>query len=491
MCLAVHLQNLLFFSMRRAIINSNETESEVTEQMKFYGRTREKQILHRLFQREGCFAALVYGRRRVGKSELIKQCLRETEAKSVYFECKQTTEQNNVESLSELVSYALGFPRLAFDNIEEVLDFLFKQSCDTNIIVVLDEYPYLRDAVKGLDSILQRLIDQYRDNAQLKLVLCGSFVDVMKSLLLTQNPLYGRVDLTIDLKPMDYFDSALFYPQFSDEDKVRLYSVFGGIPYFNRLIDPTLTVKENIIELIASPGARLENEVSMYLRSEIAKLSNANEVFEALARGFSKYSDLLSQSHVSSSPTLADVLDRLMRMEVVKKEIPINDENNKRRAGYYITDNLSLFYYRYVFRYASQMNVMDPNVFYDRYIAKDFEEHHVPHAFETICKQYLIRENRAGKLPEVFDKIGKYYYDDPATRTNGEFDIVTQDTKGYIFYEAKFRKEPLSRSMVEQEIAQVRATGLACYKYGFISRSGFDFKPDENMIFISLHQLYA
>ncbi len=458
--------------------------------MKFYGRVNEKAKLHKLFKRENCVLSLVYGRRRIGKSELIKQCLRETEMKSLYFECKQTTEMNNVDSLSMLVAELFDFPRLAFQSMEELLEFLFQKSKDMELILVLDEYPYLRETIKGLDSILQNLIDQYREEASLKLILCGSFVDVMKSLLLNQNPLYGRVDLTIDLKPMDYYESAYFYPNFSDEDKVRLYSVFGGIPYFNRLIDPQCTVKENIIELIASPGARLENEVSMYLRSEISKMGNVNEVFEALAKGFSKFSDLLSQSHVSSSPTLADVLERLIRMEVVEKETPINDEKNKRKARYTIVDNLSLFYYRYIFRYASQMNVMDSNTFYQRYIEKDFEEIFVPHAFEGIAKQYLIRQNRAGLLPEIFDKIGKYAYDDPIRRMNGEFDIVTQDAKGYVFYEVKFCKEPIRRSMIDEEIRQVKACGLQCYKYGFISRSGFADEPSDEMIFISLDELY-
>ena len=158
----------------------------------------------------------------------------------------------------------------------------------------------------------------------------------MKELLAKHNPIYGRVDLTIDLKPMDYYESALFYKEFSNEDKVRLYSVFGGIPYYNRLIDASKSVKENIIQLIASPGARLENEVSMYLNSEISKITNANEVFEALAKGFSRYKDILDQSNVSSGPTLVDVLDKLIKMDVVKKEVPINDEKNKKKAGYYI-----------------------------------------------------------------------------------------------------------------------------------------------------------
>lgn len=118
-----------------------------------------------------------------------------------------------------------------------------------------------------------------------------------------------------------------------------IYSVFGGIPYYNRLVDDSKSVKENIINLIASPGDRLENEVSMYLNAELSKIINANEVFEALSRGFSKDSDILSQSHVSSGPTLADVLDKLIRMEVVDKTSPINDSGNKKKMAYHICDN--------------------------------------------------------------------------------------------------------------------------------------------------------
>lgn len=229
----------------------------------------------------------------------------------------------------------------------------------------------------------------------------------------------------------------------------------------------------------------------MYLRSEISKINNANEVFDSLAKGFSRYSDLLSQSHVSSGPTLVDVLDKLTRMEIVKREAPINDEHNKRKAGYYITDNLSLFFYRYVFRYSSQMNVLDSDVFFDRYIAEDFESHYVPHVFESICRQYLIRRNRRGGFEVPFDRIGKYYYDDPRTRTNGEFDVVTEDPNGYVFYEVKFRKAPVTQKMVDDEIAQVEATGLKCYRYGFFSRGGVTAAPSDDTFFISLHQMYS
>ncbi len=252
----------------------------------FYGRETERKKLCTMFRSDGQMISLIYGRRRIGKSELIKQVLKETDIKSIYYECKQTTEQNNVESLAELIGEIFDFPKPAFENMEALLRFLFKKSEKEPMIFVLDEYPYLRENSKGLDSVLQSVIDHYKDTSNMKLIVCGSYVDTMKALLEKQNPLYGRIDLTINLKPMDYYESAMFYSGFSEEDKVRLYSVFGGIPYYNRLIDAKKSVRENIIELIASSGARLENEVSMYLNSEISKITNANEVFEALAKGF-------------------------------------------------------------------------------------------------------------------------------------------------------------------------------------------------------------
>ena len=313
--------------------------------MKFIGREEQIRKIDKIISKNELSFSLIYGRRRVGKSELVKQVLKKNNVRSFYYECKQVAQASNVTSLSEIVSEEMGLPKLGFSDMESLLQYIFEMSIKEKMILVLDEYPYLKESIKGMDSILQTLIDKYRDSANLTLIILGSYVEVMRSLLEHSNPLYGRVDLTIDLKPMDYYESSLFYPNYTAEDKVKIYSVFGGIPYYNRLIDDSVSVKENIIELIASPGARLENEVSMYLNAEISKITNANELFEALSRGYSKYSDILSQSHVSSGPTLVDVLDKLMRMEVVVKTAPISDSSNRKKASYHISDNLSLFYY--------------------------------------------------------------------------------------------------------------------------------------------------
>ena len=458
--------------------------------MEFIGRKYEQERLKKVIDSNELNTTLIFGRRRVGKSELVKHVLKEYDCLKFYYECKEVSEKSNTNALSELISETLKLPKFEFNDFESILKYIFELGKERKVILILDEYPYLKKIVQGIDSIIQSLIDNYKDVSNVSFIILGSYVDIMKSLLLSSNPLYGRIDLTIDLKPMDYYDSSLFYSSFSNEDKVKLYSVFGGIPYYNRLIDSSKSVYENIIDLIASDGARLENEVSMYLNSEISKIVNANEVFLALSKGFSKYSDILSQSHVSSGPTLVDVLDKLIKMNVVIKVYPINTNENNKKSSYYISDNLSLFYYRYIFKYLSQMKIMDSNVFFDKYIKKDFEEQYVPHVFESICKEYLIRKNKEGKFDPILEKIGKYYYDNPKEKLNGEFDVVSLDSKGYIFYETKFRNISINDSMIEKEIGQVSKTKLNCYKYVFISKSGFECKERDNVELINLEELY-
>ena len=296
--------------------------------------------------------------------------------------------------------------------------------------------------------------------------------------------------MTINLKQMDYYDSSKFYNNFSDVDKVKMYSVCGGVPYYNKLVDDKLSVKKNIINIIASNDSRLENEIQVYLKSEIQKINNANEIFETLAKGYSRPIDITNQSNIKSAPLLIEVLNKLISMELVEKQTPINDENNRKKTGYYIIDNLSSFYYKYIYRYNSQFKVMSSDAFYDKYINDDFEKEYVPKKFEDICKQFLIKKNINNKISPSFFKIGKYYYDLPKQKINGEFDIVTEDEKGYIFYEVKFKKNKMKLSDVEKEISQVNATSLNCYKYGFFSTMGFE-DDVKDVIKYTLNDLYS
>ncbi len=135
----------------------------------FYGREEQKKKLLDMIQRKEQMISLIYGRRRIGKSELIKHILKKVEIPSIYYECKQTTEQNNVDSLSEIIADTFDFPKPSFRDVEEVLNFLFKKSENTPMILVFDEYPYLCENVKGIDSIIQSVIDKYKDTSQMKI----------------------------------------------------------------------------------------------------------------------------------------------------------------------------------------------------------------------------------------------------------------------------------------------------------------------------------
>lgn len=458
--------------------------------MKFIGRKTELKFLNEIISSNEFKAALIYGRRRVGKSELIKKALSNSKGKTIYYECKQVSEMTNVNNLKAIFKEKLNMSHVSFDDIDSILMYFFKEYGKENITLVLDEYTFLRDCVLGCDSIIQSLIDNNKDISNCKLILMGSYVDTMKSLTGYDNPLYGRFDRVIYLKPMNYLESSEFYPNFSNEDKVRIYSVFGGIPFYNQFVDDSKSVKENIINLVASPNSRLVNEVPENLQKEIGKITNANDAFEALAMGSSKYNDILADSHISGSPALADVLNKLVRMELVEKVTPINDPKNKKKTSYHIYDNFTLFYYRYIFKYRSQLNFLNEDEFYEKYIKEDFEEKYVPNRFEYLCKEYLILKNKSGKNDPSFYEIGKYYYDLPKEKKNGEFDIVTKDDNGYIFYEVKFKNKPLDNKTIKEEIKQVNGCGLDCYKYGFISRSGFKQKNMDNIIYIDLKDIY-
>ena len=156
--------------------------------IKFIGRKEFLNKLKKQVDTDEMSFSLIYGRRRVGKSELVKETLRCANEKSIYFECKQVAEESNVASLSAIVSDVMGLPKLGYTDIESLLDYIFKLAVNEKLILVLDEYPYLRESVKGLDSILQSLVDKYRESSKLKLIILGSYVEIMRSLLEHSNP---------------------------------------------------------------------------------------------------------------------------------------------------------------------------------------------------------------------------------------------------------------------------------------------------------------
>ena len=176
----------------------------------FLGRKNQVKSITNFLNSNKNNAALVYGRRRVGKTELLKHCLNQNLSTSIYYECKETSELNNVESFSEIISETFGLPPLAFNSFEATLAFLYKQATEKEIIVVIDEYPYIRNVVKGLDSIIQTIVDKYKDTSKLMLILCGSFMSYMEEHVLAyEAPLYGRRKTQMKLLPFDFGETCI------------------------------------------------------------------------------------------------------------------------------------------------------------------------------------------------------------------------------------------------------------------------------------------
>lgn len=458
--------------------------------MKFIGRKYELNYLNSCYNSDELEGILIYGRRRIGKSELIKYSFNGQDCIKIFFECTKTSEEANVRNFSELIGNTLRIPTPYFSSFRDCLKYLFELGIKQKIIIAIDEYPYLREKLVGADSIIQNLIDEYVNVSKAKLILSGSYIEIMKSLLFESNPLYNRFNAIINLKQMDYYDSSKFYPNYSNEDKVRIYSVFGGVPYYNKFIDDRISVEENIINLIASPNARFVDEIENSLMREISKLNNANEAFMAISRGNSKFNDILNKSHVSSSPTLVDVLNKLIRMDIIIKDYPINDESNK-KSIYRISDRLTLFYYRYIFPKLSYFSTMPSDIFYKEFIYDDFEASYVPHEYEEISKQYLLRKNLAKEIEPVIYKIGKFYYDDPKNRINGEFDVAALNKNGYDFYEVKFTKNPINDLVVSKLETQLKKLNITYNKLGFFSKNGFNITNGEKYILIDLKDIYS
>ena len=458
--------------------------------MEFIGREQEQKAIQKLLDSKGYQAGILYGRRRRGKTELIKHVLSNNSMPFIRYQCKESSEEDNAQLLTEQIRSALNIPYLYFNHFMDAVSFLFEYSKDHSLCLVLDEYPYIRGLIKGCDSQLQNIIDKHARSCNLKFFLLGSSIQTREDIQSQHSSLYRRFHLSLLLKQRDYFDSAKFYPSFSLEDKVKLYAAFGGVPFYNAQINEKDTVKENIIRLITGKFSGLNDFFDTYLKQEIRKVNNANLVFDSIATGAFHYSDILAKSKMESSPLLNNILQKLRKRDLIEYIPPINAKEDKKKSGYKLSDSCLRFYYHYLTRNESSRAILSEEAFYDQIIEKDFNRSFVPKAFEEIAKQYLIRRNQKGALnPRLFD-IGTYWYDNPKEKKNGQFDVVGKAKEGYVFYECKYTEDPINDSIIQEEIKQVEETTLKPVQYGFISKSGFRLKEKYPYQFITLEDRY-
>jgi AAA+ ATPase superfamily predicted ATPase len=455
----------------------------------FIGRTRELQELSaEITDWNRRTAVLVYGKRRVGKSTLIKEAAGSFDGIVINHLCVQSTFEGNLDLIYRSVSAGLSLPDMKFDSLFAMMDFL--RTLDKKILLIIDEYPYLKQTKKKneVDSYMQTVIDRLPDNV--KLILCGSYITTMKELLTEDNPLFGRFSLIQHIHDFDYYDAAKFYTELPVRDKVAFYAVFGGSPYVLENLDSQATIQENIQRLLLPETGLIRSHIENVMLREIQKTFDAR-ILEILGNGKRKYSEIRSQIGGDETGLLDKQLKILLDMETIQKTNPINRKSDKRKQFYEITDNLMRFYFTFIFGSAGIIARIGGTQYYKRNIEGELLRQFVSRRLEGIALQHFHRQAVSGQIPDIED-FGSYWYDDPDTKTNGEIDcVIKRSGEEYDFYECKYFDRPMTLEECDKEKEQlVTIQGITVSRVGFICTGGFESEDMKNYILIDGNQLY-
>ena len=455
----------------------------------FIGRQKElKQLSAELSGWKRKTAVLVYGKRRVGKSTLIKEASKCFDGVVINHMCVSSTFEGNLELIYRSVSESLSLPNMQFESLFAMMDYL--KSLDKKILLIIDEYPYLKQTKKKneVDSYMQAVIDRLPENV--KLILCGSYITIMKELLTESNPLFGRFSLIQHIHDFDYYEASMFYPELSVRDKIAYYSVFGGCPYVLENLDTDLSLRDNIQNLLLPETGLIRSHIENIILKEIQKSFDAR-ILEVLGNGKKKYSEIRDRLVNNETGLLDKQLKILLAMETIQKTEPINRRNDRKKQFYEITDNMMRFYFTFIFGKAGTISRIGEEQFYSRNIESVLTQF-MNRRLEGITLQYFHRMAVLGNYPDVED-FGSYWYYDPVTKTNGEFDCVLKRSGDcYDFYECKHFDRPMTIEECRQEKEQLkRIQGIQISRIGFVCTGGFDFKDENEFIQLDGEDLYS
>ena len=433
-------------------------------------------------------AVMVYGKRRVGKTTLILKALEQCSYQTVYFECLKGTMQDNIDGLvQELVCVKVLPVPLAFSSLQDV--FAYLNTMTQKMVVVVDEYTHLYAMNDSgvVDSVFQSIIDNRLSN--IELILSGSHIGMMKDLLQEKNPLYGRFAASIKLEELNYLDAAKFYPDKSAYDKVAHYAVFGGSPFINQALNPVATLRENIIDTVLNPMSSVYLYASQLVFADNALNVNAERIFFALGNDRKRYTEIEDALGVKKTGNLAKQIKTLTDHEILSRSIPINKPNGNKKATYELNDNLLRFYYAFVYKNSSALQVLGAEAFYDEFIAPVLTDF-ITLRFEGICRDYFSLQVRSGRMNGVRN-IGSYYLDTAVRCENKEFPIAVELADGYAVYLVKCSTQPMTLDEIHSEAQRMEGVNDPGIKQlGFISINGF-VEQEKPYIYLDDNDIFA
>lgn len=414
----------------------------------FIGRERELDALERLYASDKFEFAVIYGRRRVGKTELIRQFIKGRRA--IYFMGVESNTRQNLENFSRSVmEFGTGIPaETSFASFQAALEYVFQMAEKDRLILAIDEYPYVARADESLASTLQLLIDRYKASSKLMLILCGSSMSYMEDHVLAYKaPLYGRRTAQMKIQPFDFEDTCRCFSRFPDRDKALIYGVAGGTPQYLLQMNDSMSVEENIKNTFLNPSSSLFEEPENLLKQEVREPALYNAVITAIAKGASRMSEISTKVGESTS-VCSTYLKNLTALGLVRKETPYG-EKESRRSIYVIEDNMFRFWYRFVPENNSIIARGAADLAYRR--IEPYLSDYMGGVFEEICKQYLWKLLLTGKSPVEFKDLGRWWGTDTASRSQAEIDIMGEKDKDEaLFGECKWTNEKVDVSVLEK-----------------------------------------
>ena len=314
----------------------------------FIGREKELSYLNEFYQKPGLGMTVIYGRRRIGKSTLISEFVKDK--KVIFYTATKVGKERNLELFSKQVTdvFLAGIGDINFRTIEAVFDFIAQNMSDEKMLLVIDELPYWAEKDEALLSVLQKYIDTVWRTKNLKIILCGSALSFMENKVLSEkSPLFGRRDSQIKLEAFDYLDAAQFVPKYSYEDKAICYGITGGVAKYLSMIDPKKNLDENIVRLFFRTDGYLYDETRNLLTQEFSDITVVNNIIEQIASGKNTINVIANKIN-EKEPTILYSIEKLISVGLVEKKKCITEEKNKKKTLYVLKDHMFKFWYEFV-----------------------------------------------------------------------------------------------------------------------------------------------
>lgn len=471
----------------------------------FIGREKELASLNEFYMKDGIGMTVIYGRRRIGKSTLITEFVKDK--KAIFYTATKVGKDRNLELFSKQVInlFMPGIETISFGTIEAVFDYININMTDEKVILVIDELPYWAEKDEALLSIFQKYIDTVWNDKNLKIILCGSALSFMENKVLSEkSPLFGRRDSQMKLGTFDYLDSAKFVPNYSSEDKAICYGITGGVAKYLALIDPDKSLDDNIIRLFFKTDGYLYDETRNLLAQEFSDTTVVNNIIEQIASGENTV-NTISGKVKEKEPTVLYSLEKLINVGLVEKKKCITEEKNKKKTQYVLKDYMFKFWYEFIPKATSVIEMGQGEVYYQK-VVKPALHSFMGSVFEEMCRYYTLKHGIEGEYDCFVTSVGTWWGVETIVNEKGEkqsqsadIDIValSEIDKKAVIGECKFKNEKIDKGIYETLIrrANLISAKYRITKYLFFSLSGYtewvENMADRDVILLTLESLYA